>query len=360
MPYGMGQVRYNNSPESYGVLEGNKGTTQDKDDIWQGEYFWKNNIINSYKDYRIRRVTDSSIDPSKVYLLRFKANRNTTYDMIFDLKLCSSTTTEEDGVSTNLSDYQNIRRFTIRRDTSHAASLVSVILFDRSDKSTANGYTDARILDTTSFLDGITITKEGQSAGQELDENRVYTGVKKDENNNTIEEGYFYYNASGEWTRIENNNIAIVPKTWEQSSSEKALKASFDFVIRNNLLNGNNNNINTIVFEMIRQPWDADIENEDDDSKGLKLEGIEWEIYELKNLLPDNNNNNNSIISVSPVSTIGVWGHPNQILTINGEEIRIGQSGYYELTDFEIKNLCIAALGPEDRFTLDYQYKLDD
>ena len=45
-------------------------------------------------------------------------------------------------------------------------------------------------------------------------------------------------------------------------------------------------------------------------------------------------------------------------MSINGEEIRIGQSGYYELNDFNITNFGIVVKDANDRFSLDYQYKV--
>ena len=46
------------------------------------------------------------------------------------------------------------------------------------------------------------------------------------------------------------------------------------------------------------------------------------------------------------------------MMAINGEEIKIGSSGYYELNDYNIDKLCVAADGVEDMFVLDYQYIL--
>lgn len=365
MPYGMGQIRYNNSPTSYAISKGYANVDKEQQDnaIWEGEYFKKNNTIQSYKDYRIR-MKDGVIDSSKVYLLHFEANRNSTYDMMFDLKLCTSQNNGNDGISTILTDYQNIRRFTIRRDVNEVATLISVILFDRFDDfdttDPKEGYTDVKILDTTTFENGIVVKADGKidESYSKADENKVYLGEQYDNDGKVIDSGYFYYGTTNKWTRITDSNVSVISKSWLQKSSDEAPKASFDFIIKNSMLNSNVNKVNTIVVEMVRQPWDADIENEDDGSIGLVLEGINWKIYELQNLLSDRDRT--SIIPQSSVSTIGVWGHPNQILTINGEEIRIGQSGYYELTDFDINNLCIAALGPKDRFTLDYQYKLAD
>jgi hypothetical protein len=65
------------------------------------------------------------------------------------------------------------------------------------------------------------------------------------------------------------------------------------------------------------------------------------------------------ITGVNALTHIGVWGHPEQILAINGEEIRIGQSGFYELNDFTITQLGVIVNDPiKDRFTIDYEYKL--
>jgi hypothetical protein len=44
------------------------------------------------------------------------------------------------------------------------------------------------------------------------------------------------------------------------------------------------------------------------------------------------------------------------MFTINGEEIKIGPSGYYELQDFDIDFLGVAALDNRDQFTIDVQY----
>jgi hypothetical protein len=46
------------------------------------------------------------------------------------------------------------------------------------------------------------------------------------------------------------------------------------------------------------------------------------------------------------------------MFTINGEEIKIGQSGYYELKDFTINSLGVIVTDYDiDRFTIDYEYR---
>lgn len=53
---------------------------------------------------------------------------------------------------------------------------------------------------------------------------------------------------------------------------------------------------------------------------------------------------------------IGIWGRSELMLSINGEEVKIGPSNYYELQNFTVTNLGVAAQNDADRFTIDFQY----
>lgn len=66
--------------------------------------------------------------------------------------------------------------------------------------------------------------------------------------------------------------------------------------------------------------------------------------------------NNQMINKLVPLDRIGVWGHPNLIMAVNGEEIRIGPNGFYELSDIPITSLGIVARSWADVFTIDYMY----
>ena len=64
------------------------------------------------------------------------------------------------------------------------------------------------------------------------------------------------------------------------------------------------------------------------------------------------------MIAPSKLNHIGVWGHPEMYLAINGEQIQIGKTGLYELDDFEITNLGVVVQDfAIDRFTIDYEFK---
>jgi len=338
--YGMGQIRYTSAG----------GFATDETESWTGEHFYKNGVVGGYKDFRIKTSNLKPIEQGDIYLLHCDIARNSTYNMIFDLKLCNTDSTY--GL-TDSDDYQNIKRFTVGKDATGSVNTLCAILFDdnfnNTDVKIVENYYDKQLKEVNKSTKKLFSTSD-------LNKNRVYRGR---EINGSDEDYYFYYRPySGPsypygWIRILNYNLQFISESWKQNQSS-AQKASFDFIIKNSLLNSNLNNFNSIVFDMVRQDWDNDITNKEgtEEFKGLKA-NIDFEIYKITDILTTE-----KFKGKSPFSTIGVWGHPDLIMAINGEEIRVGQSGYYELTDFDITSLGIAAVSDKDRFTLDYQYKL--
>lgn len=77
----------------------------------------------------------------------------------------------------------------------------------------------------------------------------------------------------------------------------------------------------------------------------ISVENLTCELYEIHNVLS----------GIKNVRRIGIWSHPELMFTINGQELKIGPSGYYELQDFDIKSLGIVATDPTDAFSIDYQ-----
>lgn len=109
---------------------------------------------------------------------------------------------------------------------------------------------------------------------------------------------------------------------------------------------------------MYRESYDLDIYYEEDEEgyygRQIDEDYFDAQVYRLSNLVANTGQ--------SSLSHIGVYSHPNLIMAINGEEIRVGQSGYYELNDFEITNLGVVAnnVDDTDRFTIDYQYQIGE
>lgn len=117
-----------------------------------------------------------------------------------------------------------------------------------------------------------------------------------------------------------------------------------------------------IVFELERVAQDYTYKNEDTNMFGRKMD-IKIETFGLiKNVLTD------FINLKEPLTKIGVQGPKGLVMCINGEEIRIGNSGIYEI-DNGMKINYFGVILKSDRssmaypdnyqyFILDYQYEV--
>ena len=70
------------------------------------------------------------------------------------------------------------------------------------------------------------------------------------------------------------------------------------------------------------------------------------EIYQLKNIIPSD---------IGFFKKIGIQGSEGLQFNINGEGIRLGKSGMFELEGINITSLAFSAT-TNDFFILDYQY----
>lgn len=75
---------------------------------------------------------------------------------------------------------------------------------------------------------------------------------------------------------------------------------------------------------------------------------LDVEILKVEKILP---------LNKTTVKQVGVWGRSGLPLILNGEEIKIGPSGYFELKDFDLTSIGVLANGVEDKFTIDYLYE---
>lgn len=112
----------------------------------------------------------------------------------------------------------------------------------------------------------------------------------------------------------------------------------------------------SILLEMVRTAEDYSIQHTG--SSGIEfgrkvdIAAIQTTVYSISNLV-----NNMSV--ENELSRIGVWGHSGLIMMINGEEIKIGPSGYYELDALPIESIGIVAPDNDftNNFTIDYAYE---
>lgn len=120
-----------------------------------------------------------------------------------------------------------------------------------------------------------------------------------------------------------------------------------DAVVFETIINPNND-YNQIYFELVRTADDYNIKN--GRLINLNINKIA-SIYNVINFL------NPSIDNKGKLKQIGVQGVPGMLMSINGEEIRIGRTGIYELNfGAIISSLGFIIESNDKTFLLDYQY----
>ena len=114
-----------------------------------------------------------------------------------------------------------------------------------------------------------------------------------------------------------------------------------------------NNNYNQIKFELQRELEDYNKKNSDGTyGRICKIEVMRLdEIYNIIDYLT-------TIINKSALLQIGVQSAPGLLMCINGEEIRVGRSGLYEILNGYKVTFIGFIVEPNDNkhFMLDYQY----
>jgi hypothetical protein len=143
-------------------------------------------------------------------------------------------------------------------------------------------------------------------------------------------------------------NTAIIPHSWKSNPLDDSPSDLFNIIFCSRYPELSFNNI---LIEIERISDDNDI-YVDDAVRGRYLDDddVEAKVYKIKRLLPQNEDN-------VVIKKIGVWGRSELPLIINGEEIKIGPSGCFELDNYDIRFFGVCAQSPEDKFIVDYQYE---
>ena len=115
-------------------------------------------------------------------------------------------------------------------------------------------------------------------------------------------------------------------------------------------------NFSEITIEMVRTAEDYNIQGVDDSGETIygryiPLDSFEYTLYTLTNLVNDINPNGS-------LDRVGVWSHPGLLMAVNGEEIRVGKSGLWEIDGIlPIESLGIVAVDYKDQFSIDFMYE---
>lgn len=146
------------------------------------------------------------------------------------------------------------------------------------------------------------------------------------------------------WTALSQ---AIVTTSWRASNSEDAY-GIFDITFRPLV-----GTFDRVCAEIVREAIDEQV-SFSDTGKGRQLGVVESDcsLKIVNDLVPTLKGNG----GMSSITKIGVWGRPGLLMCINGEPIRVGNSGFYEQDSVEVETLGVVVNNNDwsNNFTIDY------
>lgn len=268
----------------------------------------------SFQDIRIN--TTSPLIRDTDYYLYIKIPQDMNYNLSFNIKL----TKQEQQGSTE--EYQFLKQITIPRGGS-ASNTYNVVLYEDSQENIK-----------------ATIPENYQSGIQNVKDVLYYDSV-----NNK----YYLGNGDTTYTQTENYNDIIMTASWIHQAGDYYGYAEMVF-------RPVEDNFSEITIEMVRTAEDYNIQGVDESGttiygRYIPIDSFEYTLYTLSNLVDSINPN-------GTLDHIGIWSHPGLLMAINGEEIRVGKSGLWEIDGIlPIESLGIVAIDYKDNFSIDFTYE---
>ena len=149
-------------------------------------------------------------------------------------------------------------------------------------------------------------------------------------------------------TNKTTDNIQTI-ETFTIEAGSNSDYSSFEFVLSPN----DNHSYNQIYFELNRELIDYNTLNQDG-TYGRRIAIVIDRLDEIYNVI---NFLQTSIGSSSVLKQIGVQGPPGLLMSINGEAIKVGRSGLYEINNgIDTTFIGFIIEDNEKYFVLDYQY----
>ena len=308
--YNIGQYRYTGSDCMYPVSASAGYKT-----VTMGDNYMDEDAASTYfKDVVV--VPSTPLKPKKDYYLSISIPQDINYDMSFNIKLINST----DDSATASQNYQFIKTVTINRGGS-GENVYNVVLYEKSDGTVSAMIPLPFVRNSESVLDAIYYDNIYD---------RYYLGL-----------GGLNYKLTYNF-----NDVAIVA-SWKENQGLNYV--NFDMIFRPL------EQFDTILIEMVRSAEDYNIQRSVGDAieygRVINAANLKYKLGELNNLVQYMNNGGS-------LSRIGVWSHSGLLMAINGEEIRVGRSGLYEIDVIDIDSIGIVADDNDytNNFTIDYQY----
>ena len=302
-----------------------------------------------YRDILVKLPTTNDNTPivqyGQDYFLKLSVPRNRQYTLTLNLKLCPA----DSDNNPVLDRFQQINKIEIPPTPEDDDVYSEVVLYEIPNNSTiAVGLIDLQHDEST--YDGPVGSTISHHQGE------LYKAM---DNGEIV---YRYYTSASSFNVVENFNSVKLIRSWELTdSAEDIVTYKFAFSPKYNLTEG----YRYLLIETDRNNlWTNEIQYVDDDTYNgtfLDLNSVSVELYTVNNLLAGASAGTSQIkAGTNVLSHIAVWGHPEQIMVINGEEIKIGRTGLYEIKDYDITSLGMVVEDYNaDRFTIDYEYKIE-
>lgn len=330
--YGLGQYRFNKT-YSYINWLNSSAVEEGQSDV---NYYTNGTDDINFQDVCITLPSYNNnplIRYGNTYYVELTLPQNAEYPITLDLKLCAANS--ENAINPNR--FQNIKRLII--PASKKDDIYSDVLLYEDVNDPHNIKVD--------------LVEDDPGTGNDRKPGHVYK---------TANQSFYTFDQHNSWTEIENKTFTTIPQTWKINSGiDSTVTFKFAFSPKFNLEAG----YPFLLLETSREnPWSQTMQwiSNQQTYYGtvLDISKISFKIYSVSNLLEGQSTGQSQIQSgTGQLTHIGIWGHPEQIFTINGEEIKIGQSGFYELNDFTITSLGVVVTDSNvDRFTIDYEYKI--
>jgi len=354
--YGMGQYRYTNS---FDYITQYLDTTTEQDKI---NYFNHNIGGLLYKDIVVKlptikndsNIVDYVVQYKKSYFLRLTVPQNRVHEVTLDLKLFHHDSNIDPSNITTVEDYQHIRRILVPPMPNGNKDIYSDVILYTLNNSNDTVY--AGIVDLEHKY--LPPTQEDPSPNNNFTpiENRVYENGRSS--------GVQYYLYKNGWQPIEYfSQKTTLVQDWKISTNDTESCITIDLVFSPKYkMDGG---YNYLLIETDRTSgWQRELQyimdNKPYHGTYLDKNQIKVQLYTVNELINPINTTRSQIVSyTSDLNHIAVWGHPELMLAVNGEEIKIGQTGFYELKDFNINSLGVVVLDKDlDRFTIDYEYRI--
>lgn len=308
MAYTMGQ--YRSMPEG---SVNNYDKTLGYKNIFLGE----DTTSTSFKDVVI--IPEKQFAIKQDYYLFISIPRDMNYNMTFNIKLLK-------GDESSSEEYQFLKQISVSRG-GDSSNVHDVVLYE-----TNTGGLKAML--PLPYPSNNRFVRDELYVRNEQDKQAYYLGV-----NNTSA------------VRTDKYNKVAVIASWKQEYSDDY--GVFELVFR-----PIEEGFTQIILEMVRSVEDYNIQRTtasgQEYGRVVDISKVECRLMTLNNIV------NELVSKDQELSRIGVWGHPGLLMCINGEEIRIGPSGYYELGSIPIESLGIVAQGNENNYTIDYQYQVKE